>query len=529
MLVSFTLALFAIELCLRQITNITNSLNFQEVILTSLAMILLITFSTRIVKVFLIIFLFVGLVFQSSNAIFYGGWIDPMNIYLLFENLSEVIKTIPGLSYAVIIKSTLFLGFTILLLGYTYKVASKHKGYVLANILVFVVFAFQPMRDGAVYPENVEKRFTKDTHSLIRSFHNSYGVFSAMLISDAMGNDLYPAHRLPSYAQLKQPSHDVPNIFIYYGESLSSKYMSEYGYHVETSPLLTKLTKQEGVYALSRETVAGAIATMPSTTRFFHMIEKPDARKQVSSFETSLFRYAQEAGLTTTYISTQGESYVNHIFKLAVGKYSDHYFTPPALDESLTDREEGDDNLVFKALTKIDDGTPFFTVFQPNGSHTPFNAKSPKAFKKFGSDSEIKEYENSVHYTDYILNKLYDEVTKRSGDKPWLLFITSDHGTYVDDKHITRSMSYPASYMVPGVILTNSKELYQENIEPYKDCQYLFHRNFSEMIARSLGRDVPIGKCDSGVLFSGMLTGFGAQQVTISEQNTIEIQPFGQK
>ncbi len=96
MIVGFVVALFGIELTLRNITNLTDSINYQEVILTSLVMIVLMVFSTRKFTIGLAIFILIGLLFQISNAVFYGGWIDPMNIYLFFENLSEVVNILPN-------------------------------------------------------------------------------------------------------------------------------------------------------------------------------------------------------------------------------------------------------------------------------------------------------------------------------------------------------------------------------------------------------------------------------------------------
>ncbi|CCN37750.1 membrane hypothetical protein [Vibrio nigripulchritudo SO65] len=520
--------LYFAEYLLRSITDITSSQNISESLQISLVLSLLIVFSTKKFKVFLSAFISIALIFQSSNALFYGGWIDPVNLYLFFENLSEVVNILPKLSLSIILKSLAFIVVSIALLYWCYRLAKDSSGYKTANILILLIFIFQPIRDGVFYPEKIEKRFTKDTHSLIRSFHNSYGIFASMLISDATGGNLYSSFRQDEYQDLRNSSSETPNIFIYFGESLSSKYMGEYGYHLDTTPIISQLIEDSDIHTLSKETVAGAAATMPSSVRFFHMIDKPDARKQASSFNTSLFRYAKLAGYETTYLSTQGESYVNHIYKLIAGKYSDHYFTPPLMDSRYNDRQESDDRLAIDQFANLELQEPFFAVLQPNGSHAPFDAKSPSDKKIFGTGTELKEYENSVYYTDLNIKAIIEQVKEKSKSKPWIIFITSDHGTHVDGKRISRSLDLPASYMVPGIVLTDSQSIYNTIVKPYADCKKLFHKNFSEMIAKALNRDVPIGSCDKGVLFNGLLNGYDSRFVDIDEDGAVKLSVFSE-
>ncbi|MDP2573099.1 sulfatase-like hydrolase/transferase [Vibrio penaeicida] len=521
-------ALLFAEYLLRALTDITTSQNVWESIQISLTLGLLIAFSTKKFKILLSLFIFLALTFQSSNAFFYGGWIDPVNLYLLFENLSEVVNILPKLGLSIILKSLAFIVASMTFVYWVYRLGKNLPGYKTANVLILVIFLFQPIRDGVLYPEKIEKRFTKDTHSLIRSFHNSYGIFASMLISDATGGNLYSSFRQDEYPDLRASSSETPNIFIYFGESLSSKYMGEYGYHLDTTPILSQLIQDNDIHTLSRETIAGAAATMPSSVRFFHMIDRPDARKQASSFNTSLFRYAKLADYQTAYLSTQGESYVNHIYKLVAGKYSDYYFTPPLMDSRFNDRQESDDRLAIEQFAKLELEEPFFAVLQPNGSHAPFDAKSPHDKKIFGTGTELQEYENSVHYTDANIKILLEQVKEKSKSKPWIIFITSDHGTHVDGKRISRSLDLPASYMVPGIVLTNSQSIYDTVVKPYADCKKLLHKNFSEMIAKTLNRDVPVGSCDKGVLFNGLLNGYDSRFVDIDEEGAVKLSIFSE-
>jgi glucan phosphoethanolaminetransferase (alkaline phosphatase superfamily) len=521
----FSFVFLLLELLIRSMTGLTDHLSFVENILISVVFALLVFYATTAFKRFLSLFLLTALLVQAANAVFYGGWIDPMNLYLLFENITEVAHTALYIDSFILLKALLFSVLSVIAIVFLYRM-KQHHGLIGVNFLIVIVLLFQPLRDGFFKPEKIEKRFTKDSHSLVRSFHNAYGVFFSMLISEHFGSPLYPAYRQVPYAQT--PPDLMPDIFIYFGESLSTEYMSLYGYPQKTTPYLTQLVAslpQNNLFGLSKKTIAGATATMPATVRFFHMINQPDGRKQAASFDTNLFRYAKNAGYKTTYFSTQAENFINHIYKLAAGNYADRYLSPTQLDQTNSTRTEMDDATLVEVLKTFDFSTPSFVVLQPNGSHTPFTTRCHPELKRFGMASECSEYENSVFYTDTVLHHLLETIQAKT-HRPWVFIITSDHGSYVDDTHITRSIKYPASYSVPAIILTNNKSLYQQYIQPLADCNRLYHQHISEMIATLLGVTVPARDCQSGVLFIGLLNGMGAKAIQISESGTVEMKPY---
>ncbi len=525
-LVGFVLFLLSLEWLIRNITGLTSMERIAENTVILLVIGLLLLFATRMFKLFLLLFLLFSVSFQVSHALFYGGWLEPVNLFLLFDNLAEVLTIIPNLATNILAKSAALISVAVVFLLFVYAFVKKNKGYYWVNFLVILLFAFQPIRDGVFKPERIEKRFTKNNHGLIRSSHNSFGVLFSMLISESMGNQLYPDFRLPAYAKSASLNGELPNVYIYFGESLSAKYMSTFGYAKNTTPKLKKILNSKKIYVLSKEAHSGALATMASTVRFFHLIQKPDARKQAGSFATSLFRYAKEVGYNTSYISTQAENYISHIYKLIAGRFSDAYLSPSLIDKTKESKEELSDHAIFSALEYLPLHAPFFSVFQPNGSHAPFAPKTTAEFKHFGTGSEVLEYENSVFQTDFIISELLDKIIAISGNKDWVFVITSDHGTYVDEAHISRSLDYPASYMVPGIVLTNNQQIYQKYLAPFRRCTYLSHQNISEIIARIMGYDIAHQNCDKSVLFGGSLNGFGAVNLTVTEQGRTEITTF---
>lgn len=522
-IVIFSLFFLTLEVVLRELSGLPSTGNILESLVTLLVFGLLLIYSTQKFKLLIFIFLVLMALVQIPHAVFYGSWSDPMNIYFFFQNISEVVNLVPDLEFTAIIKTLALILISVLFVYFLYRLSSKFHGTNWVNLIVIILLTFQPIRDGLLNPEKIEKRFVKDSHSMIRSFHNSYGIFFSMFIFENFGKNIFPYYLHDEYKQVKQT--DMPNIFIYFGESLSSEYMSTFGYKKDTTPFLKSLD-QTDFHTIEKETFSGSNGTMPSTVRFFHMLKKPDARKQAANFKTSLFKYAKQTGYETSYISTQAEDSISHIYRLIGGKYVDNHMTPSLFSKSYSTTQHSDDDLVFKILDNLNTKEPFFTVFQPNGSHAPFNDKSPEKIKKFGTSSNLAEYENSVFYTDLIVKKIINNILQKS-EKPWIFIMTSDHGTHVDDVRITRSSNYKASYTVPAVIITNNKKIYESNLKQLSQCKYLFHQDISELIARLIGFDVSDGNCNSGVIFGGLLSGAGnTRTVTVDDTGLIQIAPY---
>jgi len=364
-------------------------------------------------------------------------------------------------------------------------------------------------------PEKIEKRFTKDVHGLYKSFLNTYGSFTATIIDQIIGRQRYPDYIRQAHPK-KETGAQPTNVLIYFGESLSSKYMSIFGYGKPTTPFLSSMNEKYP-YMLAKETISGSVATATSTELFFNLVPYPDSRKQVASLRTNLFRYADESGLDTGYFTSQAENYTNQIYRKIGKKYIKAGSSPFVFDNAGYGYKDGADDIVLLDMIKRANlNEPYFIALQPNGSHPPFNKRSPAGFKKFGGSLNIPDYENSVLYTDSLLEKIIAKVEKSSG-LPWVVVITSDHGTYVDNQRVSRSHRYSASYTVPGIIVTNSKDIFDKYLAPLKSCQMLFHQQIAEVVANIIGYDVPVSGCGEGILSSGLLSGVGGTKRVVIE------------
>lgn len=527
LIIAFLLFFSSIEMSIRYFTGLTNTILWHKYGLITIILALLLHYSTKYFKIFIILFLAFSILIQTSYSSLYGSWITSSDLYLLFADLPEVIRVASKSNILTTVKLISFLLISIIFSTFVYKIAKRNKGNIWANWLVIFFFAFQPLKFGIFSPEKIEKLFVQDTHSLLKSSYRAYESALSLTISNIFNNHIYRDYQHSAHTREINQLKDKPNVFIYFGESLSSKYMSAFDYPKDTTPFIKKLINSK-LFILSKEAISGAVYTRPSSTLFFHLIPGPDGRTQAASFNTNLFKYAKESGYSTTYLSTQAENGITTIAKLIAGKYADRYLFNSDLDKEYKDGDTDKlDELALNGLQKIKLDKPFFAVFQASGSHLPFSAKSPESFKKFGKGSELSEYENSVLYADTIIDKLISWTKEQSHDRPWIFIITSDHGTYIDESHVTRSVAYPASYTVPGIIITNNEEIFTQYLAPYEKCNILFHNNIATIIARTLGFKVQDEGCNQGVLLEGLISGVHAKHI-INKNREIIIKPYEQ-
>ncbi len=79
------------------------------------------------------------------------------------------------------------------------------------------------------------------------------------------------------------------------------------------------------------------------------------------------------------------------------------------------------------------DKDAFFITWQMNGSHTPLENKSPKTHKLFED-----EYLNSLHYTDFVINQLRNEMPEDT----WIVFVSDHTQEYKLSKKTPKVLSF---------------------------------------------------------------------------------------
>lgn len=222
------------------------------------------------------------------------------------------------------------------------------------------------------------------------------------------------------------------------GESLGRKHMSLYGYTRETTPNLDAVKSESVVF---RNTIAAFAQTSQSLS--VNLTEKDTVNQKPLSESLSLVGVFKRAGFKTFWISNQQplrmptkpmakiadeQHFVSHDFHgVEVNRYDGYML--PAIKKAIND--EAKHKVIFVHLM---------------GSHLQYENRYPaeriifkdtkgiQAYSQELSNSQvdyINAYDNSVHYTDFVLGEVLKEL--KSTNNIAALTFWADHGEEVFD------------------------------------------------------------------------------------------------
>jgi len=222
------------------------------------------------------------------------------------------------------------------------------------------------------------------------------------------------------------------------GESANKHHMSVYGYERKTTPFF------DSIKPYTFDAIAPA-----NQTRFAIPIELTDAT--VENFDVfykdkSIVSKLSSCGYTTHWISNQGKTGEFDTTITSIAKEADHTYFLNDLDYTTA----GLDGNVLKTLDSIDTKTPEKQAFFIHllGSHFSYADRYPadKAFMQ--GDDVVTHYDNSIHYTDWVISEIY----KRFPNENALYIYLSDHSEVVQKGGHGYSPSFKGEYEIPLVM-----------------------------------------------------------------------------
>jgi heptose-I-phosphate ethanolaminephosphotransferase len=224
--------------------------------------------------------------------------------------------------------------------------------------------------------------------------------------------------------QLTDPQKAIYIVVI--GESANRNHLHIYGYFRETTPYLDALKEKELV--AFRNVISSYCMTSASLRRALTLATVDSNKEYRDNGMYSIIEILRSAGFKTYWVTNQLEEGQIPI----IASNSDEVFPLPdaqqSLDESLL-------SMIDVLLNHMEGPSVIFVHLV--GSHYPYEARYPLSFKKFDGDkltsfgprvpiSDINHYDNSIVYTDYVLNSLIDKLKQKNMISSLLYF--SDHG-----------------------------------------------------------------------------------------------------
>lgn len=263
-------------------------------------------------------------------------------------------------------------------------------------------------------------------------------------------------------------------IVVVMGESANKYHMGLYGYKYNTTPFLSSLQNKRGLYVFN--------AISPTNqTRFSIPIDLTQA--DVHNFErkfihsTSIITDFKGNGYKTYWISNQGRAGKNDstiasiAYEANLTYFANLNYLDAKKDETLLE--------YLKTLRTSEQKEMFFIHLM--GSHSDYVNRYDHTTALFKNPKNmIQEYDNSIHYTDYILGK----IVERFKNQKVLIIYLSDHGENIsiDNNGHGFLPSHRDEYSVPFVIYSSVKNPRLDEIKNENKKGHINLENFNYLV-----------------------------------------------
>lgn len=258
------------------------------------------------------------------------------------------------------------------------------------------------------------------------------------------------------------------------GESQNKNYMSAYGYVRETTPWLASVKNNANVAffnnAHSCHTHTVPVLTYALTAKNqYNNISLPKA--------ISLIEAAEAAGFETVWLSNQVKYglWDTPTTVIASEANQQEWINNNAGEVTRTDYY---DLKLAECLDKVKYTDKTLIIIHLMGNHGSYSERYPKEFAKFTGDKDVDDYDNSILYNDYVVENLYNKLTKLPDFKCMVYF--ADHAD-APRQHL----GHDASRYIPEMTdipfyMCFSESYMQENIDKVltlKDSQNKYFTN----------------------------------------------------
>ena len=233
------------------------------------------------------------------------------------------------------------------------------------------------------------------------------------------------------------PDDEDETYIIVIGESVDRKHMSLYGYDKKTTPYFDSMRDELTIFKNVRSSHCHTLPALRGVLTFDEDFSKGDIVSfcKFAGFKTYWLSNQYIGGPCDNLMSIIGHMAHQSVFINRVlysgcqtGEYDSRVL--PYLKDILKDKSNRK-KIVFIHLI---------------GSHLPYKRRYPKSFEVFKSkfqtkhSREVSEYDNSILFTDFILQSIISELHNISGVRAMIYF--SDHGddVYEDPNSIHAHM-----------------------------------------------------------------------------------------
>lgn len=275
----------------------------------------------------------------------------------------------------------------------------------------------------------------------------------------------------PTTPRFSKPS----TIIMVIGESASAYYMSAFNDTPNNNTPWLRSMKNNDSFILFPHAYASWGQTVPSLERA--LTEKNQYNNKEFNQSLTIIDIAKKAGYETYWFSNQG--YVSDADTpiTLVAKTADHAQWL-CEDKALNGKPQYDGDLL-NYLKNVDPSKNNFVVLHFMGSHEECINRYPQEFAKFSKPNEfdmVKNYDDSLAYTDYILKNIHQYASEKLNLQAMLYF--SDHGGDPYRKRHPEQSGFKFLQIPLFIYLSDEyQELYPDAVAVYKKNRNKFFTN----------------------------------------------------
>ena len=277
-------------------------------------------------------------------------------------------------------------------------------------------------------------------------------------------------YHYPSFSVQK---NNIQNLVVILGESARRDALSLYGSEINTTPFIQKRTSQLLIYN-------NAVSPGEFTNLALSLILSKQIPSDTFSIEKNndnIISLANATNIWKTYwVSNQEKTglYVNLFANINLKSKYQYWTEPGSYDEAI-----------FPLIDTIlkDTCQKRLIFIHIMGSHADAGTRYPKTFDKFHSEKEKfkNEYNNSIAYTDYIVDNI---INKMEGSSSIVMYL-SDHGQIAEDgayRHSSTKKGFEVPFFIWHSDLVDDK--YKKSGE---DNNYISTSNIYNMVEDLMG------------------------------------------
>lgn len=211
------------------------------------------------------------------------------------------------------------------------------------------------------------------------------------------------------------------------GESANKDHLSAYGYQKDTTPWLKEMVLNNNNSLLFTNSFSCYSQTVPALS--YALTAKNQYNNLDLAKSVSLLEVAEQAGYDTVWLSNQVQY---STFDTPITIIADEANQQKWINTTVGNRVDITfyDVKLVETIDQLQISDKMLIIIHLMGSHAPYEDRYPSEFAKFGNIKKVDRYDNSILYTDFVLQKIYERVQILPNFKALIYF--SDHGEAID-------------------------------------------------------------------------------------------------